>query len=529
MPLILRLFILFFILSSCARVLPPEGGEKDTAPPVLEKSLSTPDRQTEFKPKTIRLVFDEWIQLKDVLKEVVISPPVKKTPIVTAEGKAAVVTFDPDEPWKDSTTYTLYFGKAIQDRNEGNAAPDLRFVFSTGPVVDSLSASGQLINAKSGEPVSDALVILHRSLRDSAITLLLPDYVARTNKQGQYRLENLRAGAYRMFALAEKSTNYLYDLPDEWIGWVPEEIRIDSPSTILPTLRVSPPRKTFRVINTDSTSIRGSLSLAFSKPPNALRLLTEEAAPPTVQWLGDTLLRLWSSEKLTGSLLLNDVDTIQYHLFPDSLTSLPIVRQAKTGKLTPGQPIQLVAPVPLSRIDSSLIQVWKDSTLLPLSTMHRSTSGDSLTLSGIKTESVTLRIFVLPNALTSVHGRSNVDTLIIPASMGTQAELVQLRLLIDSLSAREQVILEIMNGSAPIGKWIHSGKSRWEISIPGLLPGNYQAFLSLDENKNGYWDPADYYRGTPAELRSVFPLAGLRANWEMEVPIIPQWPTEPAN
>ena len=91
MPLTLRLIALFIFLSSCARVLPPEGGEKDTTPPVVQTALSTPDRQTAFKPETIRLVFDEWIQLKDALKEVVISPPVRKNPVVTAEGKAVVV------------------------------------------------------------------------------------------------------------------------------------------------------------------------------------------------------------------------------------------------------------------------------------------------------------------------------------------------------------------------------------------------------------------------------------------------------
>ncbi|MCF8239009.1 MAG: Ig-like domain-containing protein [Saprospiraceae bacterium] len=527
--MILRLFVLLLCLSSCARVLPPEGGEKDTTPPILQKKLSTLDRQTDFRPTIIRLVFDEWIQLKDVLKEVVISPPVKNNPVVTAEGKSAVVTFNKDEPWKDSTTYTLYFGKAIQDRNEGNVAPDLRFVFSTGPVVDSLSASGQLIHAQTGEPYPDALIILHRSFQDSAITLQLPDYVARTDKQGQYHLENVRAGVYRMFGLAEKSTNYLYDLPDEWIGWYPEVLRIDSLTTILPTLRLSPPRKAFRVINADSTSIRGSLALAFSKPPNSFRLLSEAATPPLPQWLGDTLIRLWSTEEITGSILLNEVDTIRFHLFPDTLTPLPIVRQAKPGKLTPGQPILFVAPVPLSRIDSSLVQVWRDSTLLSFSAFRRSTYGDSLTLHGINAEGVALRLYLLPHALTSAHGRSNVDTLIIPVSMGTKAELVQLRLLIDSLPPGDQVILEIMNGSSRIGKWIHSGDSRWELSIPGLLPANYQVFLTRDENRNGFWDAADYYRRAPAELRSVFPLTGLRANWEMDIPIIPQWPAVPAN
>lgn len=529
MPLTLRLLLFLLVLTSCARVMPPEGGERDTIPPHLQTEGSTADRQTNFRPVEIRLEFDEWIQMKDVLKEVVISPPVQKMPSVVAEGKSVVVTFDKEEVWKDSTTYTLYFGKAIQDRSEGNAAPDQRFVFSTGPVVDSLTASGRLMNAKTGEPVPDALVILHRDLRDSAITIQLPNHFARTDKEGNYRLDNLRSGTFRVFALLEKSTNYLYDLPDEWIGWLPELIRIDSQHTVIPDLTLSPPFRPFRVINVDSTSLRGSTSWAFNKPPDGVRLLDTIPPLPVLQWQSDTLLRIWAPQPMRGFLLVNNRDSLPYSLYPDTLVPLPIVRLVLSGKQSPGQPVRLLAPVPLSSFDTTSIQVWRDSILLPLSGIQKSKSGDTLTLYGANKEGSTFRILFLPGALTSIVGQQNKDTLIIPVSTGLSSELVQLKLVIDSLPADKQVLLEIRNGSQPIGRWTYSGPAPWVLAVPGLLPGNYQVFLSLDRNRNGYWDPADYYRQTPAEQRSVFPLTGLRANWEMEMPIIPDWRPEPAN
>lgn len=529
MQLIQRLLLFLLLLTGCARVMPPEGGERDTIPPHLRTELSTPDRQTNFRPMEIQLVFDEWIQLKDVIKEVVISPPVKKIPAVVAQGKSIVVTFDKDEPWKDSTTYTLYFGKAIQDRSEGNAAPDLRFVFSTGPVVDSLTATGRLLNARTGEPVTDALVILHRDLRDSAISNRLPDHFARTDKQGQYRLDNLRTGIFRVFALQEKSTNYLYDLPDEWIGWHPEPIRIDSQGVVLPDLTLSPPFRALRLLNVDSTSIRGSLALAFNKPPDTVTFLDTVPPGPVLQWQSDTLVRLWAARPLNGALVINHRDTLSFKLYPDTLVPLPIMRLAHPGKQTPGLPIHMLAPVPVTAIDTVAIQVWRDSLPLAKASANLSRMGDTLSIGGVSREGSPIRILFLPGALTSITGRQNTDTLTIQASIGTSSELVQVRLVVDSLPPGYPVIMEIMNGNQLIGKWIHQGSSPWILPVPGLLPGNYLVFISLDRNRNGHWDTADYNRQLPAEQRSVFPLTGLRANWEMEIPLVPVWKPEPVN
>ncbi|MCB0694652.1 MAG: Ig-like domain-containing protein [Lewinellaceae bacterium] len=524
-----RILLLFLLLTGCARVLPPEGGEKDTTPPVLRTELSTPDQQTNFRPTEIRLVFDEWIQLKDPLKQVVISPPLKKAPLVTSEGKAVVVQFNADEPWKDSTTYTLQFGKAITDRNEGNVTPDVRYVFSTGPVIDSLSAGGVLLDARSRAPVADALVLLHRDTRDSAVTLQLPDHYARTDKNGRYRLENLREGSFRVFALLEKSANYLYDLPDERIGFLPEVITIDSSNVSLPLITLSPPVKQLRVVQQDSSSIKGAITFAFSRPPGELIVPASEDGEPVVQWLGDTLIRLWSASDLQTELILPGVDTLPIHLYPDSTAPLPIIRTATNGKQPPGQELILLAPTPLLGLDTAGLQVWQDSIRIPITSIRRSEQGDSLYLGGIGRDGSLCRILVRPGTLEGINGQVNQDSLIIPVNFMKQDELVNLRLVIDSLSTGIPVILELMNGSQQLGRWRHEGTTQWILPVPGVLPGAYQVYLSLDLNRNGFWDGADLYKGFQAEPRTALPLTGLRANWEMEIPLVPDWGEVPSN
>lgn len=119
--------------------------------------------------------------------------------------------------------------------------------------------------------------------------------------------------------------------------------------------------------------------------------------------------------------------------------------------------------------------------------------------------------------------------MIIPVNFMKQDELVNLRLVIDSLSTGIPVILELMNGSQQLGRWRHEGTTQWILPVPGVLPGAYQVYLSLDLNRNGFWDGADLYKGFQAEPRTALPLTGLRANWEMEIPLVPDWGEVPSN
>src|SRR5687767_2314198 len=122
-----------FVLSNCASPKPITGGPADKVPPEIIAEASTPNQQVNFQEKEIVLLFNEWVVLKDVYNQLVISPPMPEEPEVKQKGKAVIIEL-PDS-LRPATTYTINFGSAITDLNEGNVLENYVFVFSTGPVL----------------------------------------------------------------------------------------------------------------------------------------------------------------------------------------------------------------------------------------------------------------------------------------------------------------------------------------------------------------------------------------------------------
>jgi hypothetical protein len=158
-------------LFSCAQVVAPSGGKMDDTPPRV-KHYSPDSAATHFKSTSIEIEFDEYIQLKDLNNQLVISPPMQKPPLVRIRNKSLLIDFK--EPLKDSTTYTLNFGTAIQDNHESKPLTGFKYVFSTGDYVDSLSLTGQVANALTHSPEKGVLVMLYAAKADSAPYLQLP-------------------------------------------------------------------------------------------------------------------------------------------------------------------------------------------------------------------------------------------------------------------------------------------------------------------------------------------------------------------
>ncbi len=201
----------------CAKVGSPTGGPKDETPP--EVILSIPDNKAvNSKPEALEITFSEFIVLKNLNDELVISPPLKEKPVTRIRNKTLVI--DLNNELMDSTTYTFNFGNAITDNNEGNALVDYEFVFSTGPTIDSLAITGIALNAFSMKPEKEKIfVMLYDNLSDSAPYHEFPQYVTKTSSEGKFAINNIRPGTFRLFALKDGNSNLKFDLPDEMIAF----------------------------------------------------------------------------------------------------------------------------------------------------------------------------------------------------------------------------------------------------------------------------------------------------------------------
>lgn len=215
------------LLASCAnRGQGPQGGPRDSIPPVVMKE--TPLNGTlNFTGKEIIVQFDEYIQLDDVQKNVLISPPQQTPPEVKAIGKKLSVVFQED--LIDSTTYTLDFGPAICDYNEKVPLEGYVFSFSTGDVIDSLAISGKLYDAATLNPMPFVIVGIHRNLSDSALSTIPFTRITRTDSEGNFIIHNIYAGTYRLYALNDISRDYMYQ-PGEALAY--------ADSLIVPSCRI---------------------------------------------------------------------------------------------------------------------------------------------------------------------------------------------------------------------------------------------------------------------------------------------------
>jgi hypothetical protein len=212
------LAISLILYSACAKIGSVSGGPKDEDPPVVLGS-DPENYSLHFDNERIEIEFDEFLQLKNINQELVVSPPLEVQPVVRLRNKSIIIDFESE--LRDSTTYTLNFGQAIADNNEGNLLENYEFVFSTGNYIDSLGISGTLVKAFDLKVVEDPVTImLYDTIYDSIPYLEIPVYIGKTSKSGIFSINNVKPGIYKVFGLKDGNYNFLYDLPDESIAFL---------------------------------------------------------------------------------------------------------------------------------------------------------------------------------------------------------------------------------------------------------------------------------------------------------------------
>ena len=206
------------LMYGCAKIGVPTGGPKDITPPKVVESTPAMNAIL-FKGKRIEITFDEFVQLSDINKNFVASPPMKKRPSILLRNKSVVI--DLEETLKPNSTYRFYFGNAIVDNNEKNPLKNYEFVFSTGDKIDSLSLHGRVLDSFDHKPESKEsfFVMLYNKFQDSIPRKVLPEYITKTDERGWFSITHVRPDTFMIFALKDLNQNFLFDLPNEPIAF----------------------------------------------------------------------------------------------------------------------------------------------------------------------------------------------------------------------------------------------------------------------------------------------------------------------
>jgi len=248
-------FSLFYIISvgitGCGQIGMPTGGPRDSIPPRLV-SASPALNSTNVTSNKITLTFNEYVDLKEAQTNVLISPYPKKNPSV--DFKLKTVTVKLKDTLLPNTTYSINFGSAIVDNNEGNPYKDFTYVFSTGNNIDSLKLSGKVIIAETGKFDSTIIALLYRETDDSAVQKRKPDYISKLSGDGSFTFINLPPGNFNLYALKDGDGGKTYNSKKEMFAFADAVVTV-SENTGPVTLYASAIEKETQKITTSKQTI----------------------------------------------------------------------------------------------------------------------------------------------------------------------------------------------------------------------------------------------------------------------------------
>lgn len=537
---------------ACARQGAPTGGPKDLEPPKLDSIASTPNFTTRFDKKRIELHFDEWITLEDATNQVIISPPLAKRPKVTLKGKMVLVELPEAEVLRENTTYTINFGKSVKDLHEGNVATNLRFIFSTGDFIDSLSTGGRIVDAYTGEPVENITIMLYDIFTDSVIRQERPYYFSRTDKSGQFTLENLKAGRYKVAGIEDADQNLKWSGENERIAFMDSLLNVSDSLRGPLLLRVFKEQQRFRLFDRN-VSRYGLAKLIYTASPDSVQLRTEQAGLRFLTEKSlDTLLVWYDLPDSTSWQLFANGDTVQLKalnrndflkknrlLFADDAPiAVPRGATARRGQAPPAttvstsppaktitqsqfKPAGLIFKTPTAAFDTSLWLVSVDSVRSNNFTVRKdSIAPRKLLLDVGWLPGKTYNLVLLPGAVTDFYGTSNTDTLQRQFSIATEKQLGGLNLNVEDLTPGKQYVVQLLNGSVveEERRFLTATAAR-KLTYTGLPTATYTILLIEDENGNGRWDTGNYFNHVQPERIFTKKLESLRANWVVEAVI----------
>jgi len=520
-----------YTLWSCANPTTLTGGKKDKTPPKVVKDGALPkNEQTNFVKQDITFTFDEWVKLNDVANEVVVSPPLAKNPEIKIKNKELIFAFHPDEVLKEDVTYTINFGEAVKDLTEGNPAK-LKYVFSTGDLIDSLVVDGFVIDAIKKEPVKDCLVMLYKNLSDTIVRTETPYYFDKTDENGRFEIGNVKEGSYKIFALAEdQGRRYLFDSETEGIGFLEEPVVVNDTLGKGIGLQIFKEKEEL-TLKGEKLVQYGHAKFIFNREPYELDISHEDVGQDLrYEYRKDTIHIWYDTEDPFLVYLANDTlwtDTVQIK----SLSKDEFVKTAKLNlknshdkakKVNRKDGIRLEFFSPLSIINNNLVDLYADTTQTIIdAAIEIDTTGFGVNVIADWTQSIPYELVLLPGAVENRYGAVN-DTINLSYLMQSDEDFGEIKIVVTELDSTSNYILKLVTKSnREINRYIIRDQSNYSVDIPFMEPGDYKVEVIQDTNKNDRWDTGSYNNRRYPEIIYTQNLEKLRANWTLEVEVTP--------
>lgn len=446
-------YIIATAVSGCAQIGYPQGGPKDSIPPVLVNAFP-PERTTNFSGNKITLVFDEYIDVQDIQNNLLVAPFPKTNPNISFKLKTVTVKIK--DTLLPNTTYSIDFGNSLRDLNEGNPFRNYTYVFSTGNTIDSFTLTGNVILAETGKTDSTLVAMLYKNAADSIVQQRKPDYIARLDRQGNYTFKNLGEGNYKLYALKDGDGGRTYNSAIETFAFSQKDIIIKNVGEKADTL------------------------FAYAEEKDKKK----QAGGTPGSSAADKKLRVSAT---TGP------NTPQSLLQPLEVT---FNRKIKTMD---EQKIQLT--------DSSFNRVA--DTRLSLDSTRK-----ILTLNTAWKEGGDYFFIIDKTAVEDTTGAQLVKSDTIRFRTKEKTDYGNLLLRFTKLDTSRHPVLQFLKGDE-IVRSVQVTAGTWNDKM--FEPGEYDVRILYDDNNNGVWDPGNFSsRRQPEKAVTLSKKISVRAGWDNE-------------
>lgn len=527
------LFILNIILLSCARVGSPVGGAKDTiAPRFVGSNIDTARVNVPTNTKELKLYFDEYIQLKDIQKNLNISPPIKYKKILPTTMGNKYILVQWEEDLQENTTYNFNFGNAISDLNEGNILPYYNFAFSTGDKLDDLYISGDVIDGMAKRVVNNPLqppieskknfVVGLYQEKDSIDYSKKPYYITKADPDGYFELNYLSPGKYRIIAFEDEIQNSFYDAGKEAVGFKKEVIDLKESISGM-KITVFPSKKTLKYKEMKEST--GGAIMLFEGNPQKVEVtslndklkeykVTHKPKSDTVKIWFDAInqdIGVKQSENIKFKYSADGKEgeaSLFYRLNPKN----EMIGSSVESKMAPTKDFEILWNYPVEKIQPEKWTLKMDSVnTIPLRAKISEDNPNKVLVSANYEIGKKYSLSV-PKGTVFSYYTSNEKSHLFNFEIDKAENYGSFNLTIENKPAAKFWI-QFLNekGDVQFSRFTTEAQHHFK----EIKPGKYGLRILVDNNGNGYWDAADFANQTYAEEVYMFPKEiEIRPLWE---------------
>ncbi|MGB3618551.1 MAG: Ig-like domain-containing protein [Catalinimonas sp.] len=521
------LFIVGLLQQGCANIRPPEGGDRDTIPPQLIRTIPQ-NEALNFNGDRLVFEFDEQVDVTDFRRQVLITPLLKDQKL-EYKVKRNRVTLLLEEPYPPNTTVVVNLGESIEDLTEQNAPRGLKLVYATGSYLDSMRVDGKVYDAYTKQPAGGVVVSLYGEGDTTSIDEDKPTYYAVADEEGQFSLTNLRNDRYRIYALGDADANLIFNEAKESIAFADSVVDLTQQNQRV-SLRLikadERPTRINRITHRDEV-----INIKFNKPQEIVRLSASDSSVYLSYSISDPdQITLFRSSDAPDSTVVTVVSFDSVGTRTDTAVTVSLLSEADPAdtllKAVSIRPHSYATVSKLSQFELELVYPLINSKEEAIVLINDTTARTALPNTAWKISPDRRRIqfvtdrpinaedtlLVKAYHLTMVGKRTNTaDTLVVGRNSAGG------RLSGRYAGADTSIVIELIRQDGTVVR-SYAGSI---FDFDNLPAGNYGLRAIVDTNGNGRWDRGSfrrqqlpeqvYYYRTDEGERSV----SLKSNWEI--------------